>query len=85
MVEVYVRVRKGDGTYEKVEVGADPLVHPGLTRYFDCKKCGKRVASAGHLKDSRCGFCFNHMPRDGRLVAEPRTDLTLHVGLEKVK
>jgi len=78
MVGVYVRVRGENGTYKKVEVGPDELSYPGLTRYFDCKKCGKRVVAVEALRDSRGGYCFDHIPRDIRLLAEPRMNITLY-------
>lgn len=81
---LYVRRRSESGEYEILELidGDKPL--PGETVYYNCRVCGQRVvAGFGEPtrlhRDTRDGCCFQHMPRDNRLKAEPRTDITLDI------
>jgi len=71
--EVYVRVRRPDGTYKNIEVGSDKLRCPGLTRYFDCRKCGKRVV-VGIGEDARNGYCFQCVPKGMKMNGSNRAE-----------
>jgi len=73
MNEIYVRMRQPDGTYEKLEVGMSQRAYPGVTRYYDCRKCGKRVAAGVH-EDVRDGYCFQCIPRGMKLNGNNREE-----------
>jgi hypothetical protein len=82
---LYVRRRNEFGAYEHLELSDGNTPGPKETVYFTCKKCGRQVvAGMGNKaiwsRDTRAGFCFEHMPAGLKLNAEcePRTDITIY-------
>ncbi len=79
---LYVRRRNECGEYEVLELMDGVKSQPGETVYYNCRVCGRRVVAGfgervHHHRDTRDGCCFQHIPRDIKMKAEPRTDITL--------
>lgn len=82
---LYVRRRTEPGVYEHLELSDGITPGPNESVYFNCRKCGRQVvAGMGNKsiwsRDTRAGYCFEHMPAGLKLNAEnePRTDITLY-------
>lgn len=81
---LYVRRRNEAGVYEHLELMGGVTPGPNETVYFNCRKCGRQVVAgmgdkSAWSRDTRAGFCFDHMPAGLKLHAdlEPRTDIIL--------